>query len=296
MRSMTGFATAEGGIEGLRWRWEGKSVNGRGLDMRFRLPEAWEGFEPAFRTVAAATIKRGNLAFSLRYEAEALDGALTLNPDALRAAMEAARQAEDIAAAAGVHLAPATITDFLALRGVTDAGAGAAFGGPDFEAESKASFQRLVDALEQARAEEGARLCDTFLTLVAEIEVLSLRAATLYDAQQDTAPARLAQKVAALIGAGADIAPDRLAMELALLAVKADIREELDRLTSHIAAARALLRDEGPVGRKLDFLTQEFNREVNTLCSKSGSPELTAIGLALKVAIDQLREQAQNVE
>jgi uncharacterized protein (TIGR00255 family) len=293
---MTGFATAEGTFAGRQWRWEAKSVNGRGLDIRFRLPDTWEGLEQGFRSLAAATINRGNVNISLRLDKESGEGAVVLNREALASVLAAAREVEDLAGGVGLHLAPATATSLLSVKGVLEADISNALSGPDFEAAARDSLAVLLAGLDAARSEEGARMKSVFATLIDEIEVLTIRAVSVFESQQAEVPGRLAAKVASILDAGAEVAADRLAQELALLAVKADIREELDRLTSHIVAARALLKGRGPVGRKLDFLTQEFNREVNTLCSKSGSSELTSVGLELKVVVDQMREQAQNVE
>lgn len=296
MQSMTGFAAIAGEAEGRRWRWEAKSVNGRGLDLRFRLNDGFDLDEAALRARAGKRLSRGSVTVSLREESGAAGEAPRLNEAALAAVIEAARTAEVAAAAAGLALAPPTAAALLAHRGVMEMSATDAVDAEAVGAVLLADFDALIEALAASRAEEGARLHATVAGLIDRIEALSTAAAAAFAAQQEGAPARLAEKVAALLDAGAETPPERLAQELALLAVKADIREELDRLTGHVAAARDLIAASGPVGRKLDFLTQEFNREANTLCSKSGSPELTQIGLDLKVVIDQLREQAQNVE
>lgn len=296
MQSMTGFAAVETEAAGRRWRWEAKSVNGRGLDLRFRLAEGAEGLEGALRAAAAKALSRGNVNIWLRADDIAATALPALNAEALNAAIAAAKTAEAMAADAGLHLAPATAGDLLRLRGVLEPAAAAE---GDAEATAAAlleGFNDLIAALVAARREEGARTGAVIAGFVERIESLSAEAAAAFEAGRDDAAARLREKVAALLDAGAETPPDRLAQELALLAVKADVREELDRLAGHVVAARDLLKAKGPVGRKLDFLTQEFNREANTLCSKATSAALTAVGLELKVVIDQLREQAQNVE
>lgn len=302
MKSMTGFASVEGDAGGAppgkRWRWEAKSVNGRGLDVRFRLSDGMEALEPELRTRAAKTLARGNVTIHLRIEDQAGQGEPSLNESALMAVIAAAAQGERAASDAGLHLAPTTIGQLLSVRGVVEIAA------PEQSENDAAAFKTalvvgfsdLIKELDAARAAEGARIADTFTTLIDQIEALTDRAEAAHAAALDGAPDRLRDKLAAVREAGPEIDPDRLTQELALLAVKADAREELDRLKTHIAAARDLISAQGPVGRKLDFLTQEFNREANTLCSKSGSKDLTAAGLELKVAIDQMREQAQNVE
>ncbi|MEM7546847.1 MAG: YicC/YloC family endoribonuclease [Pseudomonadota bacterium] len=295
MQSMTGFATVEGASAARRWRWEAKSVNGRGLDLRFRIGDGLDQLEPDLRALAGKALSRGNVTFALRTDVEAEEGDLVLNRTALATAIDAARVGEEMAADAGLHLSPAGIADLLALRGVLEPG-GPAAPEKDLPKAVKDSFMDLLAALSASRGGEGQRIGATFTRLVDEIEALTGRAEKAFEAQQAAAPVTLSARVEALTGAGAEVEPDRLAQELALLAVKADIREEIDRIIVHVAAARDLIASDGPVGRKLDFLTQEFNREVNTLCSKSASAELTAIGLELKVVIDQMREQAQNIE
>ncbi|MEX2520956.1 MAG: YicC/YloC family endoribonuclease [Paracoccaceae bacterium] len=296
MQSMTGFAATELGSSGRRWRWEAKSVNGRGLDLRFRLADGAEALEPDLRAAASKRFSRGNIAFTLRADEAAAGGAPTLDMAALDAVIAAAIAAEARAAAAGLDLAPASVAQILAIRSVLETASGA--GAPDEAALAavRAGFDGLLDELSASRAAEGARTAVVFCGQINRIEALAADAEGAFATQQGGAPARLAEKVAQLCAAGAETPPERLAQELALLAVRADVREELDRLGGHVAAARALLAAKGPQGRKLDFLTQEFNREANTLCSKAASAALTAIGLDLKVVIDQMREQAANIE
>lgn len=298
MQSMTGFASAQGASGARQWRWEAKSVNGRGLDLRFRIGDGFDIPDAALRSILSESVKRGSITIFLKSDGGGDAEALRFNAAAFRTIAAAAVEAEEIAQETGLTLAAATVGDLFQIRGVIESG-----GGDTADADQAAlmealtaSFRELVASLVAARGEEGARLADTLTTLVDEIERLVDVSAAAFQETQGGAPGRLAERVNALLEAGADVPAERLAQELAMLAVKADVREELDRLTAHIAAARKLIATKGPIGRKLDFLTQEFNREANTLCSKSGSTALTQAGLDLKVTIDQLREQAQNVE
>lgn len=295
MRSMTGFGSATVCISGRNWRWEARSVNSRGLDLRFRFTEGTERLEPELRAMAAKRISRGNVLISLRRDAEEAGAGLSVNEAALGDVIAAALRVEAAAGEAGLALQPAGPGEILMLRGVLENHAASA---PDDEtlAALKAGFASLLDDLDASRAAEAARLGEALLAQISDAERLTKAAAGCFDEYQDIARRRLQEKVADLLAAGVEAPPERIAQELAMLMVKSDIREELDRLTSHIGAARELLSADGPCGRKLDFLTQEFNREANTLCSKSASPALTELSLELKVVIDQMREQAQNIE
>lgn len=291
--SMTGFAEAHGAHDALRWRWEVKSVNGRGLELRLRLPPGFDSIEPAARTLASERFKRGNLQATLSFEAA--DGArnFRVDPAALAAAVKIAREV-----AAETGLPPARVDGLLALKGVVvqddvlplDAAQRAIR-----DAAVVDSFAKALDSLRRARRTEGAKLANVLNAQIGDIESLTQEAGKLSAAQ----PAALREKLMAQLRElleSTSLSEDRLAQEVALLATRGDIREELDRLTSHVHEARALIASGDAVGRKLDFLAQEFNREANTLCSKSSDIALTRVGLALKAVIDQFREQAQNVE
>lgn len=291
--SMTGFATAEAGA----WTWEARSVNARGLDLRLRLAEGRERLEPELRRRVAACITRGAVSVQLRrHDLRSAAATPRLDAEAFAAAVEALSAARAAMERAGLPAAPSTPAGLLSLRGVFE---------PAREAEEEDSaedaalldaFDTLLDRLVEARGAEGAALHGAVEAALAVIVAQTEAAEAAHAAQLAERPARLHEKVAALLGARAEVEPQRLAQELALIAMKEDVREELDRLRAHLDAARALLAGGGPVGRRLDFLTQEFNREANTLCSKSASPALTAAGLEMKVAIDRLREQAANLE
>jgi uncharacterized protein (TIGR00255 family) len=291
--SMTGFADAQGGREGLRWRWEAKSVNGRGLDLRLRLPPGFDSVEAAARVLAGERFRRGSIQATLSMETA--DAARGLRVDAAALA-SAVRIAREVAAETG--LAPARVDGLLALKGVIvqdDTAPSDEAGRAARDANILETLAVALDALSKARRSEGAKLAALLEAQMAEIERLLAEASKLAAAQPRALRDRLASQLKELLEAGT-VAEERLAQEVALLALRADVREELDRLRAHVQEARALFASGDAIGRKLDFLAQEFNREANTLCSKSADIALTRTGLALKAVIDQFREQAQNVE
>ena len=293
--SMTGFASARGTHGTWAWTWELRSVNGKGLDLRLRVPDWLGGLEAALRADLAKSVSRGNVTLSLRLARSEDSGALTLNTGVLTTVLEALERVEAEAIARGLHLAPSRASDLLGLRGVLESGAGGEDNAP-LVAQIKAGFPDLVRAFVQMRRDEGQalyRILSDQLTIVA---ALTDQAADLALARKEAGAETLRANLARVLDAAEGVDPDRLAQELALIAVKADVTEEIDRLRAHVDAARALLDGGGTVGRKLDFLMQEFNREANTLCSKAQSSDLTAIGLDLKAVIDQMREQVQNIE
>jgi len=292
--SMTGFAESTGSHEGLRWRWEAKSVNSRGLDMRLRSPPGYDGLEAPARRLAGERFQRGAFQISLNFEPQESARGLAVDAVALASAVKIAREV-----AAETGLAPARVDGLLALKGVIVADEGTIPLDPVARGVRDAaileSLATALDRLAKARCSEGAKLAALLTAQIGEVEKLVAVAAGLAAAQPEALRARLSAQVKELLGE-APISEERLAQEVALLAVKADVREELDRLTAHVQDARALIALGKGAGRKLDFLAQEFNREANTLCSKSSDIALTRTGLALKAVIDQFREQAQNVE
>jgi uncharacterized protein (TIGR00255 family) len=291
--SMTGFAESAGSHDGLRWRWEAKSVNGRGLDLRLRTPPGFDSLEQPARMLATERFRRGNFQIALMVEAQENVRGLRVDPVALASAVKLARE---IASETG--LAPARIDGILALKGVIVQDETLALdpvSRAHRDAEILSSLAVTFDALSRARTSEGAKLAQLFSAWVDEIARLVGEAESLAAAQPQALRQRLTTQMEELLN-GAPLSEDRLAQEVALLATRADVREELDRLKAHVQDARALLKSGEAVGRKLDFLSQEFNREANTLCSKSTDIALTRVGLALKSVIDQFREQAQNVE
>ncbi|WP_236016422.1 YicC/YloC family endoribonuclease [Salipiger abyssi] len=292
---MTGFASRSGETEGLRWAWELRGVNGKGLELRLRLPEWIEGLEPLVRKAAQARLARGNVQISLRVTGDSDEAAAELDEAALARVLDAMARIEGAAGGRGLVLSPSSAAEIVALRGVMATGQSTR----DIAALRTAllaEFEVALSEFAEMRGREGAALAQVLSGQLDEIAALVAQATEIVEARRDEQADKLRAALARVMENtdGADEA--RVAQELALIAVKSDITEELDRLTAHIAAARALLADKGAVGRKLDFLMQEFNREANTLCSKSGSSALTQAGLALKTVIDQMREQVQNVE
>jgi uncharacterized protein (TIGR00255 family) len=291
--SMTGFAEAQGAYETMRWRWETKSVNGRGLDLRLRTPPGFESVEMAARPLAAERFKRGTIQCTLSVDAGENARGLKIDPVALAAAVKIAREVS-----AETGLPPARVDGLLALKGVIVQDDSQSASAPERAARDAAILETLAtafDALAKARASEGNKLANVLNTVLNEIGDLVATAGKLAATQPAALRDRLTAQLNDLLAPGT-LSEERLAQEVALLAARADVREELDRLGAHVHEARALLKSGEAVGRKLDFLSQEFNREANTLCSKSADIELTRTGLALKAAIDQFREQSQNVE
>ena len=294
LTSMTGFADSRGLHGGSRWRWEAKSVNGRGLDIRFRTPMGYEGLEVAARTLAAERFKRGSLQVVLTVADQESGRGFRVDPAALA---DAVRIAKRIAEETG--LAPARVDGLLALKGVVVQEENAGLNDEARMARDAALLESLADAfdlLSRARAAEGAKLEAILLKQISEIERLTGEARALALQQPFALRERMMAQLKELLAPGATVPEDRIAQEIAMLAARADLREELDRLSAHCQEARSLIAAKEPAGRKLDFLAQEFNREANTLCSKSSDIQLTHAGLALKAVIDQFREQVQNVE
>ena len=292
--SMTGFADARGVHNTLRWRWETKSVNGRGLDLRFRAPLGYEGLESGARTLAAERFKRGSFQIVLTAATDDAGRGFRVDPVALA---EAVRLAKRVADETG--LKPARVDGLLALKGVVVQEENAALDDEARMARDAAMLESLAaayDLLGRARANEGGKLEAVMLKQIGEIERLTLEARALAAQQPFILRERMMAQLKELISPGTSVPEERVAQEIALLASRADLSEELDRLTAHCQEARALIAAREPTGRKLDFLSQEFNREANTLCAKSSDIQLTHVGLALKAVIDQFREQVQNVE
>lgn len=293
LASMTGFGRATGIAGSSAWVWELRSVNARGLELRFRLPPGHEGLEPDLRAMVQARLTRGTLHASLDLRDTRPAGLVTLNRSLLLALW---REAVEVAREAGAP--PPSLDALLGARGVIDAGAAS----ESDEARERIGgvlregFAAALDSLLRARADEGGKLATVLRARVAEIERLAAEAEASPGRRPEAIRARLARQVADLLEGGAPLDPQRLHQEAALLAVKADVREEIDRLVAHVAQARALLAEGGAVGRKLDFLAQEFGREANTLGAKANDADLSRIGLALKVVVEQFREQVQNVQ
>ena len=280
---------------GWNWVWDIRSVNARGLDIRLRLPDWIEGLEAPVRAAITKGTVRGNVTLGLRLSREATQATEKLDLEALNRVMDHLAVIAAEAQRAGVALVPVTAVDLLSLRGVLISHSGEEDTAPLAKA-ILASLPDLLASFEAMRQSEGAALAAVLGAQLDRIEALTRQAADLAEARKDQMGDRLRENMARILDNAEGMDPARVAQELALIAVKTDVTEEIDRLGAHVSAARDLLAQEGPVGRKLDFLSQEFNREANTLCSKSQATELTRVGLDLKATIDQMREQVQNVE
>ncbi|RCS23170.1 YicC family protein [Phyllobacterium salinisoli] len=301
LQSMTGFArhavVYSGGKEGAkgdaRIVWELRSVNGKGLDVRFRLPQGLEGVEPPARTMLARHFSRGNFQAGLTVERSAAKSDVAINESYLANVMAVGERLRT-----QYGLAPASVDGILALRGVLDQPqeTESQETQADLEAAILAALDGALAALGDARRAEGSSIGAILAGQIDMIAELAERARNDASRSVEAVRARLAAQMALLLDAASGLDETRLYMEAAFLATKADIQEELDRLDTHVASARQLIGAGGPIGRKLDFLSQEFNREANTLCSKSNAASITAIGLELKAVVDQFREQVQNLE
>ena len=291
--SMTGFGRSEGAGEGFVWAWEARSVNGRGLDLRMRLPPGNDAIEPALRELAAKRFVRGNVNATLTIDRLQAAGALRLNEAVLADLVKAADRAAELIGGARPDTAA-----LLAFKGVLDqndtsetADARAAR-----EKQLIAGFDVALERLAEARRAEGARLASVISEQVNDIERITATVRASPSRSVDAIRARIKDQIGRLLETDTSFDAERLHQEAMLIATRADVEEELARLTAHVAAAREILSEPGAVGRKLDFLAQEFNREANTLCSKANAVDITRLGLSLKTVIDQLREQVQNVE
>ena len=293
LSSMTGFARSHGVSGSYAWAWEIKSVNGKGLDVRLRMPPGWDAIEPAVRARAAERLARGSIQATLTVERSGVAPVVRINAPVLDAILTTLREL-----ASRVEASPPTLDGLLSLKGVLDVSELAVNEDERRDAESAAisGFAQSIAALSEMRQREGAALLRILKSRLEQIEALVGRAENAPGRRVEAVRARLAEQVATLLAQSDRLDPDRLHQEAILLATKADVREELDRLAAHIAQAQQLIDGGGAVGRRLDFLAQEFNREANTLCAKANDVELTNIGLELKAAVEQFREQVQNVE
>jgi uncharacterized protein (TIGR00255 family) len=290
--SMTGFARAEGIAGAQSWVWELRSVNGRGLELRFRLPNGWDALEQAFREEAGKLFKRGNITLNLNMKRDS-ESRLAVDPAALEQALELALDLQARIPGCPVPRAEALLSlPGIMRQAAIDPAEERAAAAPAVQA----GFSEALRGLAVSRRAEGARLLAVLTALLTEIAALRDQAAAEAADQPAAQRARVMENLRALLKESPGLPEERIAQEVALLAARSDVREELDRLGAHIDAAHALLKEAANIGRRFDFLVQEFNREANTLCSKSASVALTATGLKLKAAIEQLREQVQNIE
>lgn len=290
---MTGFARADGALSETSWHWEMRSVNGKGLELRLRLPSGFEALEIKIRNLCQAKLARGNCTLSLSLKREAGNMEIRLNEAALRQATALAERARGL-----TKMTSARLDTLLAMRGVVET--------VELEEAEDArarltesllvSLREVVDQLVDARKAEGSRLSQVIADQLKQIGRLVEIAASAPARQPGAVAARLKDQVSRIAETGAGFDSERLHQEALLLAAKADIQEEIDRLRAHTEAARELLAEEKPVGRRFEFLAQEFNREANTICSKASDIEISRAGLDLKAVIDQLREQVQNIE
>ncbi|WP_234995290.1 YicC/YloC family endoribonuclease [Ruegeria meonggei] len=292
---MTGFASGKGALGPHSWTWELRSVNGKGLDMRLRVPDWLTGLEATLRGQMSKALNRGNVTLSLRVNRDETAPDLVLNETAMVAALTAMARTQKMAAACGVTLASSSAADLIAIKGMLDAGNDADDPAP-IVAKLTRDFPDLLSAFIAMRETEGQALASVLNSQLDQVADLTEQSAELAEQRKDKAALALRENLARVMDNAQGADPDRVAQELALIAVKADITEEIDRLKAHVVAARDLLSQDVAVGRKLDFLMQEFNREANTLCSKAQSADLTSVGLELKAVIDQMREQVQNIE
>ena len=293
LSSMTGFARSQGAAGAYAWAWEIKSVNAKGLDLRLRLPPGWDAVEVPARARVADKLSRGTVYANLAVERKGAAPTVKINEPVLSAILATLKSLSG-----KIDAAPPSLDGVLALKGVmevTDA--------DESEAERRAAEAAIAAGFETALAEliamrraEGATLAKLLSARLAEIAALTARAEAAPGRKPEAIKARLAEQVATLLSASERFDSDRLHQEAILIATKADIREELDRLTAHVAAAQALIASGGAVGRRLDFLAQELNRESNTLTAKANTADLTTIGLELKSVVEQFREQVQNLE
>jgi uncharacterized protein (TIGR00255 family) len=293
LSSMTGFARGHGIAGAYAWSWEIKSVNAKGLDLRFRLPTGWDAIEVPARTRGAEKLSRGTVYANLAVERKGVQPTVKVNEPVLGAVLATLK-----ALSGKVEAAPPSLDGILSLKGVIEVTEEDEREEDHRNAEAAilAGFEEALAALVSMRRAEGATLGRLLSTRLDEIAALTARAEKAPGRKPEAIKARLAEQVATLLSASQRFDSDRLHQEAVLLAAKADIREELDRLASHVVQAKKLLADGGAVGRKLDFLAQELHRESNTLTAKANDVDLTNIGLELKSVVEQFREQVQNLE
>lgn len=290
---MTGFSRVEGHNESAAWSWEIRSVNGKNLDVRMRVPPGFEALEVPARKMVSEAFRRGNLQTSLQVSQQSQASIPVLNEAAANAALEIARKLQ---AQVGGELPDAA--QLMAIRGILETG-GTNQDADELEALHAAMLKSLGEAVAQLssmREAEGSAVGALLRAQVEQIANLTGQIEASKARSPDSIKETLSAQIERVIGAAPDFDEARVYQEAVILAAKADIQEELDRLKVHIEASRELLAGEGAAGRKLDFLAQEFNRECNTICSKSNAAEVTSAGLEMKIVIDQFREQLQNLE
>ena len=294
--SMTAFASRTGTLDHVSWQWDMRGVNARGLDLRLRLPDGMAALETTLRKALQKALNRGSVNVTLRLTQDDTATVLSLDPDQLDRVLMALDQIQDRAFDKGVTLAQPTAADVLAQRGVIRQGQGEIVDAAALQSALTAQIGPLLSDFTAMRKAEGAALARTIADQLDKMKQLVDRAHELADARKPEARRALHDAFTRVLAEVTVPDEARLAQELALLAIKTDVTEEIDRLRAHLGAAWDILDADGPVGRKLDFLSQEFSREANTLCAKSQNAALTSTGLELKTLIDQMREQVQNLE
>ncbi|WP_259786757.1 YicC/YloC family endoribonuclease [Aliiroseovarius crassostreae] len=293
---MTGFASATGDNGTYSWNWDIRSVNARGLDLRLRLPDWIPGLDEAIRKALKGHVTRGNISLGLRVSRGEEGGQAAISPTGLAQALGLLGTIRAEAENRGLPVAPVSPSDIATMRGVLEAKSGGEEEVGELMNALSAQIPDLIRQFVDAREGEGAELVAILSAQLDEVAELVDQAELLLSERQEAQKTQLADAMARVLDNTDGIEPDRVVQELALIAVKSDVREEVDRLRAHVSAAREHLGSSVPVGRKLDFLMQEFNREANTLCSKAQFNALTTVGLDLKHVIDQMREQVQNLE
>jgi uncharacterized protein (TIGR00255 family) len=293
LSSMTGFARSHGTSGPYAFEWELKSVNAKGFDLRMRLPPGWDELEPLTRKRAAEVLSRGTVYANLSVKRANALSTVRVNEDVLASIVKVAGEL-----AGRIDAVAPSIDGLLAIKGVIEVVEPESCEAEDKAAKAAAiaTFEQALDHLIEMRKREGVALGQILSQRMDEIETLMKKAEAAPGRKPEAIKARLAEQIAALLDASDRFDPDRLNQEAVMIAAKADIREELDRIASHISQAREMIGKGGAIGRRLDFLAQEFNREVNTCCSKSNDLELTNTGLEMKNVVEQFREQVQNLE
>ena len=293
LSSMTGFARSHGASGPYSFEWELKSVNAKGVDLRLRLPPGWDELEALAKKRAAEVLSRGTVYVNLNVKRTNAQSTVRVNEDVLESILRVAA-----ALSSKIDAVAPSIDGLLGIKGVIEIVEPEADETEDKAAKDAAAvaFDQALAHLVEMRQREGTALGQILLQRMDEIEQLAKKAETAPGRKPDAVKARLAEQIAMLLETSDRFDPDRLSQEALLIATKADIREELDRIASHVAQAREMIAKGGPIGRRLDFLAQEFNREVNTCCSKSNDIELTNTGLEMKNVVEQFREQVQNLE
>ncbi|MCK5040888.1 MAG: YicC family protein [Sphingomonadales bacterium] len=297
LKSMTGFARASGVVTGWQWSWEIKSVNAKGLDSRVRVPSILDGLDIEVKKIISKDIKRGTVYANLDIKQNKVDGdgnsSLAVNRENLEEVFDLLQEYESTA-----ELAPSSMAQLLSIKGileVEEAGVSENLR-KNLEVGVLRGFEGVLTALIKAREDEGKAMHLVINEHITSLDFMLEKAADCDAVRMENVRDRFKEKVESLLVDNEGLSDERLEQEVAVLAVKADISEEINRLKAHLKSARDMLKSKNPVGRQYDFLAQELNREVNTLCSKSSDIELTKIGLEMKAQVDMLREQIQNIE